>query len=561
MKGKRCGTEDKICLLREADLHEGFLTKAIASLVRIMLLKPRAIFVMPNSNHSLFKRCFTLWLLFLVSSGLANGTNSLRFEIRMVSGLVDEAQTGRMIVVLSRNEKTEPRLIVTSTGQNAPCVLACDVDKLTPGVATVLDQHAIICPVNNLAELPGGDYSVQALLDSNNGSCVPNSPGNFYSDVQKFHLDPSQRGTIQLWLAHRIPDELLPPDTALVKFVKIQSRLLSQFHGRPVYLRAGIILPRDYDRESGRKYPILVRIGGYGTRYFIVNSLMAEQSSFRKVWLADDTPRMILLQLDGDGPYGDPFQINSANNGPFGDAVTQELIPYVESQFRAFGRPSARVLSGGSTGGWAALALQVYYPDFFNGVWSFCPDPVDFRAFELVNLYSDDNAYVNQYGFERPSERTVEGEVRLTLRSELQIENVLGRGDCWTMSGCDWCAWNALFGPRAADGHPAVPWNPTTGVIDHQVAEGWKNHDLRLVMQQNWKIIGPKLQGKLHIAVGDADNYYLNNAVHLLDNFLSHANPPFKGRITFGPGKGHGWQDVDLGKMLDEMEAVAAPAN
>src|ERR1035437_2686142 len=146
MKGKRCGTEDKICLLREADLHEGFLTKAIASLLRIMLLKPRAIFVMPNSNHSLFKRCFTLWLLFLVSSGLANGTNSLRFEIRMVSGLVDEAQTGRMIVVLSRNEKTEPRLIVTSTGQNAPCVLACDVDKLTPGVATVLDQHAIICP-------------------------------------------------------------------------------------------------------------------------------------------------------------------------------------------------------------------------------------------------------------------------------------------------------------------------------------------------------------------------------------------------------------------------------
>jgi S-formylglutathione hydrolase FrmB len=236
------------------------------------------------------------------------------------------------------------------------------------------------------------------------------------------------------------------------------------------------------------------------------------------------------------------------------------LIPYVEKQFRAIGRPQARVLSGVSTGGWASLALQVFYPDFFNGSWSFCPDPVDFRAFELVNIYEDDNAYVNQYGFERPSERTVAGDVRLTLRREVRIENVLSCGDSWTMSGGDWGAWNAVFGPRGTNGLPVALWNPQTGLINHEVAAEWKKYDLRLVMQQIWMTLGPKLQGKLHIAAGDADNYYLNNAVHLLDEFLAHADPPFKGRIVYGPGEGHGWTDIPLDEMLKEMEAATAPA-
>jgi len=504
--------------------------------------------------HFVLRPRFYWGLLFLVSTGLAGETNRWQFEIHMAKGLVDGPQTGRMIIVLGRDEKTEPRLTVTRTGQNAPCVLARDADALTTDTSIILDQQAIACPIHDLTELPAGDYFVQALLDPNNGSFVPNQSGNLFSDVQKFHLPPAP-GTIQLLLNHRIPEEILPTDTALVKFVHVQSSLLTRFYGRPFFLRASVILPRGYDSEPKQKYPLWVRIGGYGTRYSVVNSLMAKKSDFRKTWLADDTPRMILLQLDGEGPYGDPFQVNSANNGPIGDAVTQELIPYVESRFRALGQPSGRILSGLSTGGWAALALQVFYTDFFNGVWSACPDPVDFRAFELVNLYSDTNVYVNHYGWERPSERTVDGEVRLTLRRELQIENVLGRGDCWTMSGCDWCAWNAVFGPRASGGQPAIPWNPVTGAINHQVTEEWKAHDLRLIMEQNWKAIGPKLQGKLHISVGDADDYYLNNAVHLLDNFLSHADPPFQGRITFGPLKGHGWQDVDLHKMLDEMKA------
>ncbi len=488
------------------------------------------------------------------------GATDLRFEVGMAEKLVSTPQTGRLLIILGRNEKPEPRLLVGRTGPDAPFVLAGDMTGFAPGMSGMLDQSAITFPITNLSALPAGDYFVQALLDSNRDLRSPQAPGNLYSRARKIHLDPASGDTVRLELTRQIPPEQLPADTEFIKFVKIQSKLLSGFHGRPIYLRAGIILPRDYGREPARKYPLWVRIGGYGARYSSISTFMDEKAEFRKTWLADDTPRMILLQLDGAGPFGDPYQVNSANNGPYGDAITQELIPYVEEKFHAIGQPHARVLSGLSTGGWASLALQVFYPDFFNGTWTFCPDGVDFRAFELVNIYDDENAYTNKFGFERPSERTITGDVRLTMRRELQIENVMGAGDGWITSGGQWCAWNAVYGPREPDGSPSVLWDPQTGKLDRNIAEQWSKYDLRLVMQANWKTLGPKLRGKLHISVGDADNYFLNNAVHLLDDFLSQANPPYEGRIVYGPGKGHGWTDVPLPQMLKEMEAATGAA-
>ncbi len=497
-------------------------------------------------------------LLFLLAVIMAQtiGATTLRFEVGIQEGLVSTPQTGRLLVILGRTEKPEPRLLLGRTGPDAPIVLAGDVTGFMPGMAGMLDQSAITFPITNLAALPAGDYFVQAILDSNRDLRSPAAPGNLYNRGRQVHLDPARGGTVKLELTRQVPPEQLPADTEFIKYVKIQSKLLSEFHGRPIYLRAGIILPRDYGHEPARKYPLWVRIGGYGARYSVISSFMDEKSEFRKTWLANDTPRMILLQLDGAGPNGDPYQVNSANNGPYGDAIVKELIPYVEEKFRGIGQPHSRVLSGLSTGGWASLALQVFYPDFFNGTWTFCPDPVDFRAFELINIYADDNAYIDRHGVERPSERTVTGEVKLTMRREVQIENVLGTGDNWAMSGGQWCAWNAVYGPCERDGSPTILWDPQTGKIDHTVAAKWKKRDLRLVMQENWKTLGPKLRGKLHISVGEADNYFLNNAVHLLDDFLSHADPPYGGRIVYGPGKGHGWTDLPLPQMLKEMEAA-----
>jgi hypothetical protein len=501
----------------------------------------------------------TLLLCALPFCCVAGDKTSLRFEVTIQPGLISAPETGRLLVVLSRKDKSEPRLSVGGSGQDAPVVLGRDVDDFSSRTALTLDERAFACPITSLSELPVGDYHVQALLESNADLRSPDAPGNLYSSVQKISLDQAHGKTVRLELSKQIPLEQLPADTDLVKFVKIQSKLLTAFQGRPIYLRAGIILPRDHATEPARKYPLWVRIGGLDSRYSNVLSLMNDKSDFKKTWLGDDTPRMILLHLDGAGPYGDCYQVNSANNGPYGDAITQELIPYVEQKFRGLGQPKSRVLSGLSTGGWASLALQVFYPDFFNGTWTFCPDGVDFRAFELVNIYEDDNAYVNKFGFERPSDRTLNGDTRLTMRREVLTENVLGRGNSWAMSGGQWCAWNATYGPRGTDGQPIPLWNPQTGKIDRQVAAQWKKYDLRLVMQENWKTLGPKLQGKLHISVGEADNYFLNNGVHYLDEFLSKSDPPFQGRIIFGPGKGHAWVDIPLRKMMEEMQAATDP--
>src|ERR1017187_8378553 len=351
-----------------------------------------------------------------------------KFKVTIKQGLTALPTNGRLFVILARTNTPEPPLTLGPTGLDAPHVLATDRKSFSPGAAAVVDASAI---ASNPAEVPAGDYFVQALFDSNADLRLTTAPGNLYSKPQKIHLDPARGGDWKLELTEQNPPEQLPAETAQLKFVKIQSKLLSEFYGRSIFLRAGIVLPRDYERDQSRRYPLWVRIGGLNARYTGVLGLMAEKSDFRKTWQADDTPRLILLQLDGAGPNGDPYYVNSANNGPFGDALVQELIPQVEAGFRAIGQPRARFLAGSSTGGWVSLALQVFYPDFFNGTWTSCPDPVDFRALELVNIYQDDNAYVNPYCYERPSERNANGDTKLTMRREVGVENLLGRGNSY----------------------------------------------------------------------------------------------------------------------------------
>ena len=476
----------------------------------------------------------------------------LRFEVTVAPGLLPKPTDGRLLVVLGKRPKglaalgadNEPRESIGETGLDAPPLLGADVNGFAPGVVGVVDGSSEIFPIPSLAKLPPGEYLVQAVFDWNPDLRIPDGPRNLFSEPQAVTLDPAKGGTVKLTLTKQVPPDRPPSDTATVKYVKLESKLLSKFHGRPMYLRAGIVLPRNYDAEPNRKYPLVVVIGGYGTRYTAAARLARRMRG-------TDVP-MIALHLDGAGPYGDPYQVNSANNGPYGDAVTQELIPYVEQRFRGVGQPQARFTTGASTGGWVSFALQVFYPDFFNGCWSFAPDPVDFRQYELINIYEDDNAYVNRYGFERPAKRNVWSDTVYTVRHECQVENVLGRGNRWWLSGKDWCAWNAVFGPRGADGLPKPLWHPKTGAIDSGVVEHWKQHDLRLVLTRNWKELGPKLRGKVHIYVGDADDYFLNNAVRLLDAALKRADPPFEGEIMYGPMAGHGFHPVN------EWQAIAA---
>jgi hypothetical protein len=496
------------------------------------------------------------WLVGLSLAAAEPADSPLRFEVTVAKDAADGPRDGRLLILIGRRDGQEPRKAVDPEDEGGPYVLGRDVKGLKPGDAAVVDRTDAVYPFERLAQLPKGEYTVQAVLRVNRDLNLLEAPGNLYSRPKRMTLDPAKGDVVKIELTQADPAEELPDDTDEVKFVKIRSELLTKFHGRPMYLRAGVVLPRDFGRDADRRYPLRVHTGGYGTRYSEAAGLMGDGHPFRKAWSAEDAPRFVLLHLDGAGPYGDAYQVNSDNNGPYGDAVVQELIPYVEKKYRCIGEPYARVLDGASTGGWVSLALQVFYPDFFNGAWAHAPDPVDFRAYELINIYEDENAYVNGHGFDRPASRDATGETRTTVRHECRLEAALGAGGRWETSGRDWCAWNAAFGPRGADGLPKPLWDGKTGKIDPDVLDHWKKYDLRLRLEKEWKALGPKLRGKLHIWVGEADDYFLNNAVHLLDEFLSDTEPAFEGKITYASGKNHFWRGVSEREMLDQMAAA-----
>ncbi len=476
---------------------------------------------------------------------LAAGKTDLRFTVTLGPSLSDKPITGRVLVVIAPAAEANPYRTIGQTGMKVPPVLGADADALAAGRSVTLDEKALIFPIAHLSDLPAGTYRVQAVLDHSLDIRLPGAPGNLLSKPTRVSLDPAKGGEVRLDLTEAIK-EREDKDADNLRWIKLKSERLSKFHGRPIYLRAGVALPPGYDKED-RPYPLRVHIGGFGSRYTGAAFLAPSDAKAAK---------FVHLHLDGAGPLGDPYQVNSANHGPYGDAITQELIPHVEKKFRCIGKPWARVLDGGSTGGWVSLALQIFYPDSFNGAWSHCPDPVDFRDYELIDLYKDVNAFVNVHGFERPSSRTLLGDVKTTVRHEVQLERVLGRGGRWELSGRDWAAWNATFGPRGKDGAPVPVWDGATGKIDRTVIGHWRKFDLRHHLESDWKTLGPKLKGKLNIWVGTADEYFLNNAVVRLEAFLKTAKPEYGGRITYGPRKGHSWRGLTDVKMLEEMAAA-----
>ncbi len=338
-----------------------------------------------------------------------------------------------------------------------------------------------------------------------------------------------------------------------VRFVKIEAPTLEKFYNntRKVYLCGGILLPEGYNARATGGYPLRIHMGGFNSPYDTVNTLMA-LPGFRNVWVNPNTPKMVMLHLDDSGPNGNPYQVNSANNGPYGDAIVHDVIPFVESHLTI--KHDARVLDGHSTGGWAALALQIFYPSFFKGVWAFSPDSPDFRAFQLANIYTDKNMYRDDNGNLIPSER--EGSnVSKTVKSEVGEEIDRAKECCggdWTQSKKQWAVWNVVYGPRNGN-QPSYLWNLSNGEINHQVAQSWQKNDLRLYLQENWKTIGPQLQGKIHITVGEDDNYYLNYGVHLLDEFLSQTDPPANAKILYGRGWDHNWEGLTESEREQEM--------
>jgi hypothetical protein len=510
-----------------------------------------------------------------------------RFEISYDKSVASGPITGRVMLVIARSDRPEPRLQIAP---NSVPVFGVDVDELQPGSSAVIDQNTFGHPVESLSGLPAGDYYVQAILNvytkcqrsdgrtvwvhwDMRGRFFNVSAGNLYSDVQKISLDPAAGYNVRLLLKNLIPKSDPPKDTKWIKNIQIKSELLSRFWGGPVYLGATVVLPKGFDEHPAVRYPVVYAQGYVGSPAFYFNedpNTVKQQEGLRasgvqpgyeffQEWTSDKFPRFLLVTFVEPSPFfPDGYGVNSANNGPYGDALTQELIPYVEKQFRAIGKPYARLLEGASTGGWGSLALQLKYADYFGGAWVFNPDPIDFRRYLLVNIYEDENAFTapgrSWIPAERPMRRSVEGQVNLTVRQVSQFEAVLGSKG---RSGYQFNAWEAVYGPVGDDGYPRPLWDWRTGKIDRSVAFYMRDngYDLRHYAEKNWPTLGPRLAGKLHFIAGDMDNFYLNLAVYQFEEFTRKAtNPKSDATFEYGrPMKGHSWHSKNFADMLREM--------
>ena len=484
-----------------------------------------------------------------------------RFEISFSKEVSAAPLDGHVMLLISTDAPSEPRFRLSFTVKTAQA-FGVDVDALAPGAPAVVDETTLGYPLDSLKDIPAGDYYVQGVFniyetfhlanghtvklppDKGEGQHWQSKPGNLYTKTEKVHLDPASDQVIRLPLTEKVPDvPAAAPDTKWVKHVKMRSELLSRFWGQPVELGAVLLLPDGWEEHPKAHYPLIVYQSHFNRGLGIgFSTVPGPGYKFYQDWTAGRMPRVILMTIQHPTPYfDDSYAVNSANAGPYGDAITQELIPYVERTFRGIGQGWARAVYGGSTGGWEALASQVFYPDFYNGAWVFCPDVVDFRAYMSMNLYDDTNAFWVEGPFAkvpRPAMRQPDGLVLSTMAQMNRFELVQGtRG----RSGEQLDAWQAYFSSVGEDGYPQPIFNKRTGVIDHKVAEYWKEHyDLTHIIERDWKTLGPKLAGKLHVCVGDADSFYLDHAVHLLHDFMETTTDPYyRGTFEFGQRKPH----------------------
>ena len=523
-----------------------------------------------------------LRLLLLLFPALMSAQTT--FSVTFPAARSEQRLDGRLLLILSKSGDTEPRFQVRDDFKSAQ-IFGRDVEDWGPGVTSLFGMSEFGYPVRSLAAVPPGEYFVQAVLhryetfhrkdghtvkmpmNRGEGQQWNLAPGNLYSKPLKINLKPRSNVTTSIELTEEIPPIEPPQDTRYIKHIRIESKRLTEFWGRPMHLGAHVLLPEGWDSHPNVRYPLAIYHGhfpadfsgfrteppdpnlapDYSERFKMAgyNRIVQQEAyDFYKMWTGPNFPRVLAVEIQHPCPfYDDSYAVNSANVGPYGDAIMYELIPEIERQFRGIGQGWARFTYGGSTGGWEALAVQVKYPDEFNGCYAACPDPVDFRAFVTTNIYEDKNAYYREGDFdkiERPATRNNLGHLSATMRSTNHYELVLGTK---SRSGQQFDIWEAVSSPVGTDGYPQRIWDKMTGEINPKVAEYWReNYDLAHIIRRDWAKNGSKWRGKIHLYCGDMDNFYLNNAVYLAEDMLKGlTNPTFDGQVDYGDRAEHCW--------------------
>lgn len=441
---------------------------------------------------------------------------------------------GRIFICLNKNERAEPKDGFWPRPESKSIIFEKAISNWTPSQVLSLSSNdewnSTI--VKKMEELPKEKFRIQLIYAQSDESRIV-VPGDLFSEALVFDLIKTNK--INIVLDQVVPNRKIT-ENKLVKEITQESQLLTNWWKRPVDVKASVLLPSTYFENTDQSFPVRYNIAGYGGRYDRINRLV-NNPEFMTWWNSPEAPQVITVFLDGEGPFGDSYQLDSDNNGPYGQNLINELIPYIEQTFRT---TKKRYTDGCSTGGWVSLALQLFYPETFDACFSYSPDPVDFHDMQLMNIYADENAFINEYQLEHPSNRNRDGEPVFTVREEINYENIQGRNNTYTTSGQQWGAWNAVFGSKSMDGTPKPLFDPISGKIDKSEAEKWKRYDLLSLLKDNWKDIGQKIQGKINVTMGDMDNFYLNNALRNLDTFLKGTEKPKSdANIIFKATEGH----------------------
>lgn len=536
----------------------------------------------------------------------------LSIRVSLPPGLAPTPLTGRLLIMfapLEAESNDDLRLDLSPTTE-AIAFFGENVQAWRPGQMLTLSAHATGFPYATLLQLPPGRYRLQAsferyeryrradghtlylpIIESlGNSSTADAMPRRWYSPAESI-----------VWEGRQTPKPLIlnipvsdPPafrDTPWVKSLRVRSQRLSEFWGRDIFLGALVTLPVGYDEHPHLRYPWLIRLGGlpltpshWRERAPAANLSMSslewrsQQAAWEnfQYWQAPSTPRMVLVELQHPTPYADSsLATNSLNNGPYADAIRYELIPAIEDAFRVEQASWARVLTGAADGGWSALALQLRYPQDFNGAWAICPDPVDFRHFGLVDLQHDTNALFmkgRHLQLPRAARRDASGATLAELPAVSRWEQALADR---ARSRETWHRWEAAFSPQDPSGYPRRLWRPDTGVIDDETAEYWyQQHDLLGVLQGHSPEVRADLRGKLRVRIGDRDAYFFDNAVRSFAETLQSTYPELALSVDFGEGVAECWSGrhdlppaearwrhiQDLLPWAFERAAQAAPA-
>ncbi len=502
-----------------------------------------------------FKKSIFLLLFSSVAwAAFGQQTADLHFSISVSNELKSKIRPeGRLFVFLSEDAQGEPRTQLWPMGVKKNHIFAKNLkwDPAKPLKADAATGMVTTAPFN-FDKVPAGTYRIQVLWDHDTEESRLNAPGNVFSEAVNMEITKGQ--TLEIRLTEVIPPHQLVSHP-LVKLVDFTSDTLSKWWKKPVKVKASVLLPAGFYDHPEARYPVRYNVAGYGGRYTRVNRLVDGNADFIRWWMSDEAPRVISVFLDGEGPFGDSYQLDSDNSGPYGYALTHELIPYIEKEYRGIGTPQSRFVDGCSTGGWVSLALQLYYPDFFNGTWSYSPDAIDFEHYQLIDIYKDENAFYNEWGNPHPLARDIYGDPIVTMKEFIRYENVQGASDTYLNSGGQFSAHTALYSPKGANGLPKPLFDPQTGKIDHEVAEYWKKYDLKLYLKDHWAELGPKLQGKIWIWMGDMDTFLLNPATRSFDAFLKQTeNPKSDAYVRFDAMQAHCQQydQQEVLKMIGE---------